>query len=501
LNILAGLSEQQQPLLWGALAVWLVALGFYLARPTERSALRMSWVLLLLSIASHALVALVHVDQPELAQVMLGVMVVLLGLAAIQVAALTLFRGLLPWLGLVMPRIAQDLTVTGLSIVWGMIWLRLSGVDPSQLFTTSAIITAVLAFSMQDTLGNVLGGVALQLDHSLRVGDWVRVDNVEGRVTDVRWRYTEIETRSRELAIVPNSWLMKNRFSVIRERADEPLSWRRLLHFNIDADADPTAVIHALEHAVSDAKIEDVLTHPAPSAVLMEVAAGYCRYALRYWLANPARDDPTDSAVRIHVLAALVRAGIQLGYPKEERLTVKENASWRNALEQREFERRVLAIRQTALFANLPEPEQQELARHLVHAPFAAGDIITRQGAVAHWLYLIIHGQAQVIVAGPNGQIPVATLSDGAFFGEMGMLTGEPRRATVIAISAVDCYRLDKDGFAHVLNDRPEIANEVSAIVETRNVELGLITAKPGANAGASGDLFTRILHFFSIKS
>ena len=498
MSTLHGLVARQQDLAWAALAIGLTALLFRLVRPVERRALRGTWVLLALGLAAGVAV-LLEDARPLLAQILLGAAVVLLGLSAIQVAAVVVFRGLLPWLGLNTPRIAQDLSVTGLSIAWGLLWLRLSGVDPSQLFTTSAIITAVLAFSMQDTLGNVLGGVALQLDSSLRVGDWVQIDNINGRVTDVRWRYTAIETRSRELVIVPNSWLMKNRFTVIRERGEEPLAWRRALNFNIDVDADPAAVIHALEHALLDAEIPDVLTEPAPSAILSEVAAGYGRYTLRYWLGDPAHDDACDSSVRQHALAALARAGLRLGVPQEEHLMIKENESWRAAAEQREFERRLAAIRQTELFARLPDAEQRELARHLVHAPFAAGDTLTRQGAVAHWLYLIIQGEAQVLVDSPRGRVPVSTLRDGDFFGEMGMLTGDPRQATVVATTAVDCYRLDKEGFARVLQARPEVAREMSAIVEARNAQRDAHLGNPATPAEASGDLLPRIRRFFSL--
>ncbi|OQC17291.1 mechanosensitive ion channel family protein [Candidatus Skiveiella danica] len=497
---LGALFSRHDTLWWASLVVALLAGVFRLARPAERRALRATWVLLVFGLASHAGTALATAN-PLLAQTLLGAAVVLLGLAAIQVGAVLVFRGLMPIVGLNTPRIAQDLSVTGLSIAWGLLWLRLSGVDPSQLFTTSAIITAVVAFSMQDTLGNVLGGVALQLDSSLRVGDWVKLDDISGRVVDVRWRYTAIETRSRELVIVPNSWLMKNRFTVIRARGDEPLAWRRALDFQVDAAADPAAVIQSLEHAVLDAEIPGVLSDPAPSAILGEVAAGFGRYTLRYWLGDPGRDDPCDSAVRLHALAALERAGLRLGVPLEERLMIKENASWHAAAEQREADRRLAAIRQTALFARLPEAEQRELASHLVHAPFAAGGTITRQGAVAHWLYLIIRGEVQVLVDGPRGRVPVATLHDGDFFGEMGMLTGAPRHATVVAVTAVDCYRLDKQGFARVIQARPEVALEMSAIVEARNAELGANLGKPAGDAGASGDLLTRIRHFFSLGS
>ena len=115
---------------------------------------------------------------------------------------------------------------------------------------------------------------------------------------------------------------------------------------------------------------------------------------------------------------------------------IKENENWRTAADHKEMARRVDAIRSTVLFANLPAEEQQALAAHLVHAPFAAGDIITSQGNVAHWLYLIIRGEAKVLMDSPKGRIQISTLRDGAFFGEMGMLTGEPRSATVVAVTA-----------------------------------------------------------------
>ena len=141
------------------------------------------------------------------------------------------------------------------------------------------------------------------------------------------------------------------------------------------------------------------------------------------------------------------------------------------------------------------------LAEHLVHAPFAAGDILTRQGAVAHWLYLVIRGEAQVMVDGPDGRLQVATLRDGDIFGEMGMLTGEARSATVVAVSSVECYRLDKKGFAQVLEKRPEIARDMTAIVEARNAERSVLLAKAGQPTASQSDMLTRMMNFFSQRS
>ena len=111
----------------------------------------------------------------------------------------------LPLVGSQPPRIAEDLTIVAVYVVYGFAQLRGAGLDLSSLVTTSAILTAVVAFAMQDTLGNVLAGVAVQLDNSVRIGDWIRLDTVSGRVRDIRWRSTLIETRNWETVVVPNS--------------------------------------------------------------------------------------------------------------------------------------------------------------------------------------------------------------------------------------------------------------------------------------------------------
>ncbi|MDB5851476.1 MAG: hypothetical protein JWP29_5228 [Rhodoferax sp.] len=481
-------------------AVFAAALRIW--RPAHQRAPRLTWALLNLALLAQLLAWLLSANGQALpAQILRNTVLLLLVWAALQVAILWLFKVLLPAMRIQLPQIAQDLTLTGLSLAWGLLWLRLAGVDPSQLFATSAIMTAVVAFAMQDTLGNVMGGVALQLDNSLRVGEWVQIDDLSGRVVDVRWRFTEIVTRNRETVVVPNSWLMKHRFRVLRRQPGQPLQWRRILHFNIDQTAAPGAVLRVLQQSVQDASIAHVAVDPPPNAVLMEVGPGYHHYALRYWLTDPQFDDPTDSAVRVHALTALARAGMRLGVPLAERLLTHEDELSRNARDQRELARRTTAIRGIALFASLPEAEQQTLAEHLVHAPFVAGSVITRQGAEAHWLYLVLHGTAEVVVENAAGRTTVAHLHDGEFFGEMGLLTGEPRSATVRAVTDVECYRLDKEGFGQVLAARPELADEISTLLVQRRAAMGArLEQSAQAPVSARKDLLAKMQAFFSVK-
>lgn len=407
------------------------------------------------------------------------------GMALIRLAGLFLFRVLLPAAGLRPPRIVEDIVVILAYVVFALVRMRLAGVDLSGIVATSALITAVIAFSMQETLGNILGGLALQLDSSIEVGDWVKVDDVVGRVIDIRWRYTAIETRNGETIVVPNSLLMKSKFTVIwsPEQAVQP--WRRWIWFNVDYAVPPARVIEAVDQALAGADIPNVARTPPPDCVLMEFGPNYGRYALRYWMPDPRPDDPTDSAVRCHVLAALQRAGIRIAEPEYSVHMIKENEAHREAVHARELARRLQALRGVGIFAAFSEEELKALAERLVYAPFARGDVITRQGMVAHWLYILVAGEAEVWLEQEGERRLLATLPAGSVFGEMGMLTGEPRRATVTARSDVECYRLDKAGFEDILRSRPAIAEEMAAILTERNMQLTSAREALGAEAHA----------------
>jgi small-conductance mechanosensitive channel/CRP-like cAMP-binding protein len=395
------------------------------------------------------------------------------GVAVIRLSGLLLFRIVLPLIRLQPPRITEDIFVIIAYIAWGLVRLRFAGLDLGSIVATSAMITAVVAFAMQDTLGNILGGLALQLDNSVDIGDWIKVDEVVGRVVDIRWRSTLIETRNWETVVFPNSQLMKNKFLVLGRRTGQPMQLRRWIWFDVSLNTTPRQVIKAVEETILLADINNVAKLPAPNCVLMEIDKGVSRYALRYWLTDLAVDDPTDAVVRWHVYTALERAGIRLEVEKQNVHYVKENEKYEVVVHQRESQQRVKTLKRVELFAQMTDEELSSLAERLKYAQFAKGNIISKQGAIAHWLYIIINGEAEVYLEMPNGERrSVNVLSKGSFFGEMGMMTGAPRSASVIAITDVECYRLDKEAFAGIMQARPGLADEITHILVERRAQL-----------------------------
>ncbi|WP_374491397.1 cyclic nucleotide-binding domain-containing protein [Zoogloea sp.] len=417
------------------------------------------------------LAGLMHGHLPEAALRWLRQMAVFgEGLAVIRYLGLAFFEVILDRLKVPVSGILADIMVIMGYVAWGFLRLNMAGVEFTALFATSAVLTAVLAISMQDTLGNLLGGLALQMDNSLEIGDWIEINELVGRVTDIQWRYTALLTRTGEKVVMPNSHLMKNRYNVLCNKRQQVPLQRRSVNFNVDLSVPPGRVSEAVLQDIQTARIAHVSPSVEPQCLLMDFGAGYGHYQVRYWLTDPAHDESTDSEVRRHILAALQREDIRLAVGDQTIHLVKEGEAHREEVRARELNRRQQAIAQIDLFSKLSEVEQLELARRLVNAPFAKGDIITRQGSIAHWLYIIVKGEAEAWWQPPDGgpQRLLEKRGPGNVFGELGLMTGAPRRATVIATSDLEAYRLDKTGFEHILRARPELAEGISAILQRR---------------------------------
>jgi CRP-like cAMP-binding protein len=211
--------------------------------------------------------------------------------------------------------------------------------------------------------------------------------------------------------------------------------------------------------------------------------------------------------VRTRIYFALRRVDIPFSIPAHSIFVTEEDANRQQRKSAQELTDRSEALSRLELFATLTDEERRELAAGLKYAPFVRGEAMTRQGAEAHWLYLISKGDAEVRVTvdGSKSSERVATLTDGDFFGEMGLMTGAPRSATVIALTDIECYRLDKETFRATLKSRPEIAEDISSILARRRVELeatreGLTdeTKKRRMRAHQS-DLLQRIQNFFTL--
>jgi CRP-like cAMP-binding protein len=383
--------------------------------------------------------------------------------------------------------------------------------DPSSLLTTSAVVGGILTLSLQTTIGNIFGGVALQLDGSIHVGDWLQLENgKQGVVKEIRWRHTVVETRDWDTIIVPNAALLGSNITILGKRAGKPVLHRMTVPFNVDFRFAPNQVIDVVTEGLQAAPINGVASDPPPFAFCYDFAKeagrdsfGY--YAARYWLTDLPNDDAANSRVRARVYSALKRADIPLARPVQTTFFLPEEDEQTRAARHRE--RRLKLLRGLELFKSLNEQELMFLSDHLAFQPHTVGELITKKGAHAHCLYILTAGSVDVLTSVKNGpKKSVATIEAPGVFGEMGLMTGEPRSADVVAQTEIECYRLDKEAFEDILTRRPEIAEAMSKMLAHRRVELDAIREGLDLDSRTSRELteqkriLGRIQHFFGLE-
>lgn len=486
----------------------IISLLLFRLHPNERPIIRNTLVLFALSLIVLFIGGLVHISVNHESAVWIQKAVILIqGIIAIHIAGLFLFRLVLPSIKINLPSILQDVIVFVIYLIWIMMQLHFAGLDLKGVVTTSAILTAIIAFTMKDTLGNLLDGVALQWDHSLKCGDWIRVNDIEGKVVDIRWRAIFVETRDWETVVIPNTIMMTSYFKVLGERTDEPVQWRRWIKFNIDYKVPPATVIKIAEEAVQTADIPNLTRTPSPNCLFMNYETSYGYYALRYWLTDLAADAPTDSLVRTHLFSALERAGISPALSKQQLYLTKENEKQESHQHEKEIEQRISILKKLNLFSSFNKSELHHIANELIYTPFSRAETITKHGDIDHWLYIIISGTAGVYLKNQDGLTEQAfTLQHGDIFGEMGLMTGEPRTATVIAEDEMSCYRLNKHGFYQVIHTRPEIIEEISHVLIKHKNALDQTQEKLDAESEQlkhqkhHSELVNRIRSFIGIK-
>jgi CRP-like cAMP-binding protein len=221
-------------------------------------------------------------------------------------------------------------------------------------------------------------------------------------------------------------------------------------------------------------------------------------------LADLAKDDPTDGAVRERVYVALKRLRMPFSFASQNVFVhvAPPRDDERAAAEARHREETLASLE---LFRDLDPDARHRIAAVLREAPFAAGETLTRQGNVAHWLYVIRTGDVAVRVAVDGQEREVSRVVGPAFVGEMGLLTGQPRTATIVALTDVECYRLDKNALQGVLEARPELAERLSELLTQRRTELE--TAREGLSAesraqraeASQSEILGKIRSFFGL--
>ncbi len=330
------------------------------------------------------------------------------------------------------------------------------------LLAGSGVAAIILAFATQNLLGGVIAGMSLQISRPYKVGDWLQVDQRFAEVMEINWRSTRLRTNDAIYLDIPNNEIVRQ--TIVNLHYPQQLHAMRIV-VGVDYTTPPNKVKEALLHATLHA--EGVQKDPEPKVFLVDFGDFAISYEIKFWMLNHQNYNNVCDAIRTNVWYEFKRHGIKIPFPIRT-LEISRRPSGQPA-EDHGPARTILESE--PLFECLT-PEQID---HLIGGSrslhFGRGEKIIEQGSEGSSMFVLLRGAAHVSVAQNGSMIRVASLRMGDSFGEMSLLTGEKRTATVRAEEDCEVLEISQPAMAAVLHEAPECVSKLSDLLAARRME------------------------------
>jgi small-conductance mechanosensitive channel/CRP-like cAMP-binding protein len=422
---------------------------------------------------------------------------------AIQVVNIALAKG---FTGRAVPRLIRDLlaivilVVAAAGIIGGVFGQSIAGI-----WATSGALGIVLGFALRGIILDTFTGLFINIDHAYRIGDWVELfdrgndGRIYGKVVEIDWRTTRIEGDDKRLYIVPNSRM--GTITIANYSQPDEIC-RFEFGVTLDASIDPERAMRImLAGAKAACDGRRIVETPAPSAIVGSATPLGIEYRIRYWAAvsqipvNVARHTVTNS-----VLKHLRRAGIAPAVPKQDNFLARMPERQLPHLSEADRTRLLGAV---DIFAELTPEELHQLAVAMTPRLVPAGATVMTEGGEGASMVVLAEGLLEVAVQQAGARIRLARLEPGEFAGEMSLLTGEPRTATISAATEALVYEVTRDHLMPILASRPALFEAISQIAARRRLTsadtLGraATTAEHPEMRGMSSQILSRMRLFF----
>ena len=368
-----------------------------------------------------------------------------------------------------------------------------SEVNLGALFTTSAIFGVIIGLALQDTLGNFFAGISLHADRPFQVGDVIVVGQQKhtGVVETINWRAVKLRTFQNHIVLVSNSIAAKEAIEVApRDNLNA-----RLIYFSTIYTDSPAKTIHVVREAVRDA--DNVSEKITPIVRIRNLGDSALEWEIKYWLEDYARYNDTDALIRQRTWYALRRNGLTFAFPTRT-LHLQRKVAARPTTAEDDIADRLSAV---DVFAPLSTDELRQLAMATVGHVFAPGETLIRAGDEGSSMFVVHNGRVQVQLTESGKSRPVAVLSEGNFFGEMALFTGEPRIASVVALEETEVLEIGHAAMKHLFETNPSLVESISWTIAERRAGLAASAEQSAPDSIAeSAGLLTSIKHFFGLR-
>jgi small-conductance mechanosensitive channel/CRP-like cAMP-binding protein len=378
------------------------------------------------------------------------------------------------------PKLLREIAALGIFLIALLLVLSFGYHAEGQLkglLAGSGIAAVILGFAGQNLLGSLVAGISLQISRPYRVGDWLQVGDRTGEVMEINWRATRLRTNDSIYIEIPNNEIIKQ--TIINLHYPTELHAMRM-RIGIDYNVPPNRVKDALFRATNSA--EGVIKDPRPKIFVVDFGESAVIYEIKYYITNHAFYNDVSDAIRTNIWYELKREKITVPFPI--RTLHFDRRRVRPVAEGHDEARAILRGEQ--LFQWLSDEQIDGLLERSRLNHFGRGERLIEEGAVGDSMFVLLRGTVNVSVAKNGTAIHVGTLRSGDCFGEMSLLTGERRMATVRADG--DCYVLEisKPVMGEVIRQSPECLNQLSELLARRKLETEGIIKDTAASDGAS---------------
>lgn len=360
------------------------------------------------------------------------------------------------------PRILQYLVTVLLYLAAiGIIVVVILDRSASGVLVSTSVVVGVLGLALQSVLVDLFSGITIALERPFGVGDWISLpDGTMGRVIDISWQATQLKSLNESKLVIPNGYVLRN---VVHNYSQPNAQYALWLEIFVDRSYEPSTVRRLLFEAALTC--ESVLKNPTPAVNVSDASSNPIRYTVyvhfKSFMAHYAGKN--DLYMSIHTF--LSRAGVSTAAPKYEVST--EPAQERSV--QMPSMREELAS--AAIFHVLSEEEIDVLASHSTYHTFYPEEVIMRQGEGDSSILIITSGVVQIAKSDERGnKIEVARLGSGDILGEMSLLTGERRSATVTALGQVTLIQVTKEGLEPLLKQNPDLSDAFAQVMLERQL-------------------------------
>jgi branched-chain amino acid transport system substrate-binding protein len=318
----------------------------------------------------------------------------------------------------------------------------------TSILAASGVVAMIIGLAIQINISNIFSGIALNIERPFLIGDWVKIGEIdEGRILDITWRATRVLTRDHSIISVPNSMASE---SIIRNFHYPDNTFRLWFKVNIDPAQPPESVEKILYDAVLSAPY--VISDPAPLVSFSGLSHWSGEYTISFSSTDYGGKIKTRNAVWKRVWNHLKRAGISPVFQRQD------TPQFKNLAFIEKSDNAIACLNEIEIFHTLSDESKRLLAKKMIKKIYFPNDVIIRQDDPGESVFIIIEGAVCVRIKLKDGpEIEVGRLGAGDFFGELALITGDPRKASIIANTKTLLFEIPQSPFLSILQEEPEV--------------------------------------------